>query len=58
MHETHHDGLGRVAHVGARLVSSGVSDPLDMPLDQAFVRITGMAANEGSEYAGEDYRDR
>ncbi len=52
------DGLGWVPHLVARALTSGIDGALDMPMDQLFILVAAMAANEGAECAGEDYRDR
>jgi hypothetical protein len=52
------DGLGWVARLWARLVSAGLTDPLDTPLDQLFILAAALSANEGADCAGEDYRER
>ncbi|MEI6035104.1 MAG: hypothetical protein WCS65_12605 [Verrucomicrobiae bacterium] len=52
------DGIGWIARLVARLIATGFRDPLDMPLDRLFILSAAMAANEGAECAGEDYRDR
>ncbi len=53
-----HDGLGWVARLLAASVKNNIDGPLDLPLDQLHILTAGMAANEGMECAGADYRDR
>ncbi|MFZ4774635.1 MAG: hypothetical protein ACOYM3_04685 [Terrimicrobiaceae bacterium] len=51
------DGLGWVARLVAR-TAHPADAVLDMPLDQLFIIVAAMSANEGAECTGEEYRDR
>ena len=53
-----HDGIGWVPRLLASAIKNGIPAPLDLPLDQLHILTAAMAANEGMECAGEDYRDR
>ena len=54
------DGLGWVARTVGRFVALGwrPEDVLDLPMDQLFILNAALAANEGADCAGEDYRER
>ena len=52
------DGIGWVPRLLGRAYEAGLSDPLDLPMDQLFVIVAGAEANDGKESIGEDYSDR
>lgn len=55
--QTSHDGLGWLARFLARF-SYPPDQTLDMPLDQLFIISAAMAANDGADSVGEDYKER
>ena len=54
------DGLGWVARTVGRFVALGwrPDDVLDLPMDQLFILAAALAAHEGADCAGQDYRER
>lgn len=52
------DGIGWLPRLLALAHKNNLPDPLDTPLDQLFILSAAVAANDGKECAGADYRDR